>query len=445
MVTEIMVNPAAVADNLGEWFELYNGSDRVLHLNGLVIQSGTGENHQLMADDGFPLAPGDVVVMGLNDNTFVNGGVTLDYVYDRVVLSNEGDELSVWIFDETPSGNVATMLDRVYWSDGDEFPDQAGFSMSLEPLFFDVDDNDDGINWCLSDESWSDGSDAGSPGELNGPCASYDHDGDGQSAADGDCDDTDATIYDGAPEIDAAVDNDCDGDAELGPVASAEEGSASNALECGTITLDGSASYDPSGDTDITFDWSLVSAPTASMMTSTDILDADTDLASFVADEVGTYVFSLTVRDSGGAASVPAEVTVNVGARTSNNAPVADGGDHQTATSTAECKVAGSSYSCPPCDDKEFVLDASASSDADDDGLSYRWNISSGTGRVYDRWAESTKIIVSGLRPSYDTSSSKFVSVTNTVFVDLVVTDCMGATSSVDTVAVAYECNGIAE
>ena len=35
------------------------------------------------------------------------------------------------------------------------------------------------------------------------------------------------------------------------------------------------------------------------MMTSTDILDADTDLASFVADEVGTYVFSLTVRDSG--------------------------------------------------------------------------------------------------------------------------------------------------
>ena len=129
--------------------------------------------------------------------------------------------------------------------------------LSLEPLFFDVDDNDDGINWCLSDESWSDGSDAGSPGELNGPCASYDHDGDGQSAADGDCDDTDATIYDGAPEIDAAVDNDCDGDAELGPVASAEEGSASNALECGTITLDGSASYDPSGDTDITFDWSL--------------------------------------------------------------------------------------------------------------------------------------------------------------------------------------------
>ena len=128
-------------------------------------------------------------------------------------------------------------------------------------------------------------------GELNGPCASYDHDGDGQSAADGDCDDTDATIYDGAPEIDAAVDNDCDGDAELGPSRKRGRGSASNALECGTITLDGSASYDPSGDLDITFDWSLVSAPTASMMTSTDILDADTDLASFVADEVGTYVF----------------------------------------------------------------------------------------------------------------------------------------------------------
>ena len=45
-----------------------------------------------------------------------------------------------------------------------------GIQYVAEQLFFDVDDNDDGINWRLSDESWSDGSDAGSPGELNGPC-----------------------------------------------------------------------------------------------------------------------------------------------------------------------------------------------------------------------------------------------------------------------------------
>ena len=89
MVTEIMVNPAAVADNLENGLSCTTDQTVSYTLNGLVIQSGTGENHQLMADDGFPVAPGDVVVMGLNDNTFVNGGVTLDYVYDRVVLSNE--------------------------------------------------------------------------------------------------------------------------------------------------------------------------------------------------------------------------------------------------------------------------------------------------------------------------------------------------------------------
>ena len=59
------------------------------------------------------------------------------------------------------------------------------------------------------------------------------------------------------------------------------------------------------------------------------------------------------------------------------------------------------------------------------------------------RWAESTKIVSDSALIRHE--PSKFVSVTNTVFVDLVVTDCMGTTSSVDTVAVAYECNGIAE
>jgi hypothetical protein len=443
LISEIMVNPLNVADNLGEWFEVRNASDRTIFLDGLVIQSGTGESHEIRSGGALTLEPGGIVSLGLNGDVTVNGGVSYDYVYDQIVLLNDSDELSIWIFDATPSGNTATLLDQVYWESGDDFPDAAGFSMSLEPLFYAVADNDLGSSWCLADEEWATNSDKGTPGIENGPCASYDHDGDGQSVVDGDCDDTNPDIYAGAPETDPTLDNDCDGDIEEGPVAIASEGSASNAQECGTVTLDGTSSYDPGGDTALTYEWSLVSAPATSTLTSSDIIDSDTDEGALIADVDGDYTFSLTVRDSGGAASNPADFVVTVASRTSNTAPVADGGPHQTAEGVAECKVAGSSYNCPACDDYEFVVDAADSSDADEDGLTYFWNISSGTGRVYNRWSESTKVIVSGPRPSYDTSDKEFVTATNTVFVDLVVTDCMGATSAVDTVALAFTCDGI--
>jgi hypothetical protein len=211
------------------------------------------------------------------------------------------------------------------------------------------------------------------------------------------------------------------------------------------VSLDGTGSYDPDGDVTLTYEWTLVSGPASSSLTSADILDADTDSATFVPDEDGTYTLSLTVRDSGGAASVPADLVLTIGARTSNTAPEADAGSHQTVDAVAECAASGSTYKCASCDDYDFAIGASGSSDDDGDGLSYFWNISSGTGRVYNRWSETTKVIVSGPRPSYDTSKKEFVPATNTVFVDLVVTDCMGANSSVDTVALAYTCDGIKE
>jgi hypothetical protein len=72
------------------------------------------------------------------------------------------------------------------------------------------------------------------------------------------------------------------------PVADA--GSDLIGVESGTITLDGSRSYDPDGDP-ITFEWEQVGGPAVSLS------GAETAQASFTAEEGQTYHFRLTVED----------------------------------------------------------------------------------------------------------------------------------------------------
>lgn len=68
-------------------------------------------------------------------------------------------------------------------------------------------------------------------------------------------------------------------------------------VEAGEFVLDGSASYDPDGDS-ITYQWDQISGPTVSLG------GRNTSRATFTAAEDQTYVFRLTVRDSEGASSV---------------------------------------------------------------------------------------------------------------------------------------------
>jgi len=111
------------------------------------------------------------------------------------------------------------------------------------------------------------------------------------------------------------------------------------------VVLDGTASVDDDGDP-LTYAWRQVGGPNVTLT------DADTATAAFVATELGTYGFNLTV-DDGFGGSDETSVTVTV----LNRNPIADAGPDQPGAA------------------KNIVLtlDASGSSDPDGDALGYAW------------------------------------------------------------------------
>lgn len=433
VINEIMVNPNTVGDPSGEWFELYNGSGKSVYLNGLQLRDSNGQIHQILDDDLIEVTAGDYAVLGVNGRIDLNGRVPVDYEYDTITLANGVDDLQLWVIDQTSTGEERILIDQVSWDE--TFENIAGSSFTLEPDFADADSNDDRFYWCAATAPWDLGTDLGSPGQENPICASFDHDFDGWSVTDGDCDDDDDEVYPGAPEIDGTIDNDCDGDAELGPVVSARVGDFSSDEVCGEVYLDASATRDPDGGTVESFEWTMTAAPTGSKLDSSNIHNADRDLASFEPDVDGTYEFEVVAFDDGDAAGQPDTVTVEVDPRSSNTAPVADAGDNYVARGTTTCvDIGGGKYSCTSCKDLTFDLDGSSSRDYEGDSLTYLWSVTSGAGVVEDRTAEETTVTVSGATPT------KGGKATSTVFIDLVVTDCMGAASTADTLAIVYTC-----
>lgn len=119
-VSEILVNPAAVSDTVGEWFEIYNASQNLIDLDGLVISDDGSNSHTLSTSQ--QLAPGDYFVLGRNSDIATNGGYSADYVYSDFVLSNSADEIII--------SREGLEIFRINYTASDDF-DPAGFSMEL--------------------------------------------------------------------------------------------------------------------------------------------------------------------------------------------------------------------------------------------------------------------------------------------------------------------------
>jgi cysteine-rich repeat protein len=161
IITEIMQNPAKVYDTLGEYFEVYNTRDYEIDISGWEIADSEAEQHQI-ANGGPLLVPAlGYLVLGIENDIDLNGGILVDYEYSDILLGNGSDELYL--------SYKGAISDEVAYDGGPDFPDPKGASMNLAPSKFNFIANDNGANWC---EAWSplSSGDKGTPGEANDSC-----------------------------------------------------------------------------------------------------------------------------------------------------------------------------------------------------------------------------------------------------------------------------------
>ncbi len=158
VINEIMQNPRAVADSVGEWFELYNATDHPIDLNGWTIKDERSDRHTIANGEPLWLPAGGYLVLGRNRNPITNGGVAVAYEYKNFVLGNGADEII--LLDRN-----GVEIDRVAYDGGPVFPNPNGASMQLiRPEL----DNSNGAHWRAAVELWpGSAGDAGSPGAAN--------------------------------------------------------------------------------------------------------------------------------------------------------------------------------------------------------------------------------------------------------------------------------------
>lgn len=170
VITEIMTNPKLVADDLGEWFEVYNTTAAPITLNGLVIQTGTLKpiTHAIASPDPIVLAPKSYGLLAVSADAAGNGGLPKPlYVYGKIALSSTAASLSI--------RSAGVMLDQVTYGTG--WPLVTGKSLSLDATVLTADVNDDKGAWCKAQATYGLG-DFGTPGTANPSCAGGDQDED---------------------------------------------------------------------------------------------------------------------------------------------------------------------------------------------------------------------------------------------------------------------------
>lgn len=152
VVSELMVNPKAVADTAGEWLEIANASDEPVLLAGVSLIVGT-KTCELPHE----AAAGQRIVVARSADTAANGGVTPD-VTCAISLTNSGGSVRL----QGPAADLDA-VDSTGWT----IPD--GASLSLRDHAHASAANDAPDAWCAA-SSVMPGGDRGTPGASNDPC-----------------------------------------------------------------------------------------------------------------------------------------------------------------------------------------------------------------------------------------------------------------------------------
>lgn len=162
LITEIMANPSALADTEGEWFEVYNNSDRTLQLQNLILGRDDASRHTISED--LELLPGEYLVFERSDTATDASGA---YVFGSdLLLPNTGAVLSV--FNEGSQSDPGALIFSVDYG-AVNFPEGTGASIALDPDLMNAVDAILGTSWCISTSSYYTG-DLGTPGSANDPC-----------------------------------------------------------------------------------------------------------------------------------------------------------------------------------------------------------------------------------------------------------------------------------
>jgi hypothetical protein len=160
VISEIMRDPSAQGETVGEYFEIYNPTATPFTLLGCIISDDGIDSHEIAEE--VVINPDAFATLAVSAAALPNP----DYVYRSSTLTffldNSEDEIII-----TCNG---TVIDEVVYDNS--FPNAPGVSMNLDPGVLYADDNDSGINWChtpLGDDIL-DGGDVGTPGASNGTC-----------------------------------------------------------------------------------------------------------------------------------------------------------------------------------------------------------------------------------------------------------------------------------
>ncbi len=162
--SEMMIDPVAVDDTLGEWVELYNDSGSTLNIGGYSFHDEDVDRWTLEGE--ILVLPGDYVVLCAEPDAALNGGVPCDAGFFRdsngngLALANGPDEVVL----SRPDG---TAIDGLHY---DENWYEKGFAIGVDPSWQRSGDNDDVTHWCQQVTVMSTSGETGTPGQANDSC-----------------------------------------------------------------------------------------------------------------------------------------------------------------------------------------------------------------------------------------------------------------------------------